>query len=183
MIGKEPEIFTGDRDKVEEFMTSWSIYQGINKQTRVMNNLMSRTMLFFGYLRGPKMHLWIKKISTRLDHHLRTGSRDTDEWIWETMINDFAQNFQDVMSQERAEKKLFELKMEQGELDEYTSQFQQLAELASYHELTGMICRKYFQGLPQGLQESMLAFEPTCHYQTREDWIEGCQGLAGLWYA
>ena len=24
MIGKEPEIFTGERDKVEEFMTSWS---------------------------------------------------------------------------------------------------------------------------------------------------------------
>ena len=41
MIGKEPEIFTGDRDKVEEFMTSWSVYQGINKQTRVMNNPMS----------------------------------------------------------------------------------------------------------------------------------------------
>ena len=79
MIGKEPEIFTGDRDKVEEFMTSWSVYHGINKQTRVMNNLMSRTMLFFGYLRGPKMHLWIKKISARLDHHIRTGGRDTDE--------------------------------------------------------------------------------------------------------
>ena len=173
MIGKEPEIFTGDRDKVEEFMTSWSVYQGINKQTRVMNNPMSQTMLFFGYLRGPKMHLWIKKISAQLDRHLRTGGRDTDEWIWETMINDFAQNFQDVMSRERAKKKLFELKMERGELDKYTSQFQQLAELAGYHELTGMICRKYFQGLPQGLQESMLAFEPTCHYQTLEDWIEG----------
>ena len=89
------------------------------------------------------------------------------------MINDFAQNFQDVMSWERAEKKLFELKMERGELDKYTSQFQQLAELAGYHELTGMICQKYFQGLPQGLQESMLAFEPTHHYQTLEDWIEG----------
>ena len=173
MIGKEPEIFTGDRDKVEEFMTSWSVYQGINKQTRVMNNPMSRTMLFFGYLRGPKMHLWIKKVSAQLDRHLRTGGRDTDEWIWDTMINDFAQNFQDVMSWERAEKKLFELKMERGELDEYMSQFQQLAELAGYHELTGMICRKYFQGLPQGLQESMLAFEPTRHYQTLEDWIEG----------
>ena len=173
MIGKEPEIFTGDRDKVEEFMTSWSVYQGINKQTRVMNNPMARTMLFFGYLRGPKMHLWIKKISARLDHHLRTRGRDTDEWIWETMINDFAQNFQDIMSRERAKKKLFELKMERGELDEYTSQFQQLAELARYHKQTGMICQKYFQGLPQGLQESMLAFEPTRHYQTLEDWIEG----------
>ena len=38
MIGNELEIFTGDRDKVEEFMTSWSVYHGINKQTRVMNN-------------------------------------------------------------------------------------------------------------------------------------------------
>ena len=104
MIGKEPEIFTGDRDKVEEFMTSWSVYQGINKQTRVMHNTMSQTMLFFGYLRGPKMHLWIKKISTQLDQHLQTGGRETDKWIWDTMINNFAQNFQDVMSQERAEK-------------------------------------------------------------------------------
>ena len=173
MIGKEPEIFTRDRDKVEEFMTSWSVYHGINKQTRVMNNPMSRTMLFFGYLRGPKMHLWIKKISARLDRHICMGGRETDEWIWDTMINNFAQNFQDVMSREKAKKKLFKLRMERGELDEYTSQFQQLAKLARYYEQTGMICQRYFQGLPQGLQESMIAFEPTRHYQTLEDWIEG----------
>ena len=140
MIGKEPEIFTRDRDKVEEFMTSWSVYQGINKQTWVMHNPMSQMMLFFRYLRGPKMHLWIKKISAQLDCHLCMGGRDTDEWIWDTMINGFTQNFQDVMSWERAEKKLFELRMEKGELDEYTSQFQQLAELAGYYEQTGMIC-------------------------------------------
>ena len=77
------------------------------------------------------------------------------------------------MSREKAEKKLFELRMEGGELDEYTSQFQQLAKLAGYSEQTGMICRRYFQGLPQGLQESMIAFEPMWHYQTLEDWIEG----------
>ena len=77
------------------------------------------------------------------------------------------------MSREKAEKKLFELRMEGGELDEYTSQFQQLAKLAGYYEQTGMICRRYFQGLPQGLQESMIAFEPMWHYQTLEDWIEG----------
>ena len=154
-------------------MTSWSVYHGINKQTRVMHNPMSWTMLFFGYLRGPKMHLWIKKISAQLDRHLRTGGRDTDEWIWDTMINDFAQNFQDIMSRERAKKKLFELRMERGELDEYTSQFQQLAELTGYHEQTSMICYRYFQGLPQGLQESMIAFEPTQHYQSLDDWIEG----------
>ena len=173
MIRKEPEIFTGDRDKVEEFMTSWSVYHRINKQTKVMNNPMPWTMLFFGYLRGPKMHLWIKKISAQLDWHLHTGGRETDEWIWDTMINDFAQNFQDVMSQERAEKKLFKLQMEKGELDKYTSQFQQLAELAGYYEQTGMICCRYFQGLPQGSQESMIAFKPTHHYQNLDDCVMG----------
>ena len=184
MISKEPEIFTGDRDKVEEFMTSWSDYHRINKQTRVMNNPMSQMMLFFGYLRGPKIHLWIKKISTQLDCHLCTGGREMDEWIWDTMINDFAQNFQDVMSWERAKKKLFKLQMERGELDKYTSQFQQLAKLAGYYEQTGMICQRYFQGLPQGLQELMIAFEPMCHYQTLEDWIKGaiCQHSKYLTY-
>ena len=154
-------------------MTSWSVYQGINKYTRTMYNPMQRTMLFFGYLRGPKMHLWIKKISAKLDCHLRNGGRDTDEWIWETMINDFAQNFQDIMSQERAQKQLFELRMERGELDDYTSKYQQLCELAGYHEQTGMICDRYFQGLPKGLREAMISFEPTRHYQTLSDWIEG----------
>ena len=139
-----------------------------------MNNPMSWTMLFFGYLRGPKMHLWIKKISTKLDRHLRTGGRETNEWIWDTMINDFTQNFQDVMSRERAKKKLFELCMERGELDEYTSQFQQLAELAGYYKKEGMICRKYFQGLPQGLQESMIAFDQPATIKT---WTTGSKEL------
>ena len=40
------------------------------------------------------------------------------------MINDFAQTFQDIMSQERAQKELFGLQMERGELDKYTSKYQ-----------------------------------------------------------
>ena len=119
------------------------------------------------------MHLWIKKISAKLDCHLRTGGRDTDKWIWETMINDFAQNFQDIMSQQRAQKQLFELCMERGELDDYTSKYQQLCELAGHHEQTGMICDHYFQGLPKGLREAMISFKLTKHYQTLGDWIKG----------
>ena len=173
LIGKEPKIFKGDWNKVEEFMTSWSVYQGINKYTWTMNNPMQWVMLFFGYLQGPKMHLWIKKISTQLDRHIRSGGWDTDEWIWDTMINDFAQNFQDIMSQERAQKQLFELWMERGELDEYMSKYQQLCKLAGYHEQMGMICDCYFQGLPKGLWELIISFEPHRHYQNLNDWIDG----------
>ena len=89
------------------------------------------------------------------------------------MINDFAQNFQDIMSQERAQKQLFKLWMERGELDKYMSKYQQLCELAGYHEQTGMICDHYFLGLPKGLWEAMIGFEPIKHYCTLDDWIEG----------
>ena len=89
------------------------------------------------------------------------------------MINNFAQNFQDIMSQERAQKQLFELQMEKGELDKYMSKYQQLCELARYHEQTGMICDCYFLGLPKGLREAMIGFEPIKHYRALDDWIKG----------
>ena len=130
-------------------------------------------MLFYRYLWGPKMHLWIKKILAQLDRHIRGGGWDMDEWIWDTMINDFAQNFQDIMSQERVQKQLFEPQMERGELDEYTSKYQQLCKLAGYHKLTGMICNQYFQGLPKGLWEAMIGFKLVKHYCTLNDWIDG----------
>ena len=30
LIGNEPKIFNGERDQVEEFLTSWNLYQGLN---------------------------------------------------------------------------------------------------------------------------------------------------------
>ena len=93
------------------------------------------------------------------------------------MINDFAQTFQDIMSQERAQKELFGLQMERGELDKYTSKYQQLCELAGYYEQSGMICDRYFQGLPEGLCKSMMEHEPIKQYRILQDWIDGaiCQ--------
>jgi hypothetical protein len=36
LIGREPEIFDGDRTKVEGFMTEWNFYRALNDRTRVM---------------------------------------------------------------------------------------------------------------------------------------------------
>ena len=36
LIGNEPKIFNGERDQVEEFLTSWNFYQGLNRHTNVM---------------------------------------------------------------------------------------------------------------------------------------------------
>ena len=171
LIGKGPKIFEGDQNKVKEFMTSWSIYRGINKYTMAMDNPMQQTMLFFGYTEAQRCIYGERRYQPNLTDIFKVGDKIQTNGSG-TMINDFTQNFQDIMSQERAQKQLFELWMERWELDDYTAKYQQLCELAGYHRLTGMICNQYFQGLPKGLQEAMIGFEPVKHYHTLSDWID-----------
>ena len=89
------------------------------------------------------------------------------------MINDFTQTFQDIMSKERADAELNTLKMEKGELDEYTSQFQHLTCMAMYQETNHKLCKDYFRGLPIGLQKTMVQMEPMDRYHELSDWIKG----------
>jgi hypothetical protein len=56
-----------------------------------------------------------------------------DEFIWDTVTQEFAVTFQDIMSHERAENKLNHLWMEGGNIDIYTSEFKCLAQLAEYN--------------------------------------------------
>ena len=98
---------------------------------------------------------------------------DWHEHIWDHMINDFTQMFQDIMSKERADAELNTLKMEKGELDEYTSRFRHLARMAMYRETDCKLCKDYFHGLPVGLQKTMVQMEPMDWYQELSDWIEG----------
>ena len=50
LIGKEPEIFDGDRAKVEGFITKWKIYYGLNRWAQTMRSPFERTFLFLGYI-------------------------------------------------------------------------------------------------------------------------------------
>jgi hypothetical protein len=50
LIGREPEIFDGDRTKVEGFMTEWNVYRALNDRTRVMATPLERTMLFLTFI-------------------------------------------------------------------------------------------------------------------------------------
>jgi hypothetical protein len=50
LIGREPDIYDGDRAKVENFLTEWNIYQALNDQTRIMATPLERTMLFLTFI-------------------------------------------------------------------------------------------------------------------------------------
>ena len=77
-----------------------------------MSTPFDRAQLFLGYIRGPRIKAWVQDTSQLIAEHMALGGRDTDEWIWTTVINDFAKTFQDHMSKDLARGDIFILKME-----------------------------------------------------------------------
>jgi hypothetical protein len=132
LIGREPEIFNGDRTKVETFLTEWNVYRVLNDRTRTMINPLEHTMLFLTYIRGPNIGNWINDQVSVVSRHIRSGGSQNNEFIWDTVMQEFVVTFQDLMSQERAESKLKTLQMEGGNLDEYMAEFKRLARLVDY---------------------------------------------------
>ena len=172
MIGNEPSIFNGEREQVEEFLTTWNLYQGLNRNTTVMRVPFDRAQLFLGYIRGPQVKAWVQDTSQLIAEHIAFGGRDTDEWIWTTVINDFAKTFQDHMSKDLARGDIFTLKMERGDIDKYVADFKHVVRMGEYNIDETMVCQKFFQGLPKGLQGSMINFEPIDRFTHFSDWVE-----------
>jgi hypothetical protein len=159
LIGREPEIYDGERAKVENFLTEWNVYRALNDQTRVMATALERTMLFLTFIRGPKVGNWVNDQVKTVGKYIRQGRHKTDEFIWDTVIDEFANTFQDIMSHERAENELNHLRMEGGNLDIYSAEFKRLARLAEYNLEERLVGRKYFDGLPEGLRRAIVKDE------------------------
>jgi hypothetical protein len=140
-------------------MTEWNVYRALNDRTRVMTTPLERTMLFLTFIRGPNVGNWVNDQIRVVSRHLTSGGRKTDEFIWDTVIHDFATLFQDIMSAERAEAALNQLKMQGGKLDFYTAEYKQLARLAEYNLDERLVGKKYFEGLPEGLRRAIVKDE------------------------
>ena len=172
LIGNEPSVFNGEREQVEEFLTTWNLYQGLNQNTAVMSIPFDRAQLFLGYIRGPRVKAWVQDTSQLIAEHIAFGGRETDEWIWTTVINDFVETFQDHMSKDLARGDIFTLKMERGDIDKYVADFKHVVRMGEYNIDETMVCQKFFQGLPKGLQGSMINFEPIDRFTHFSDWVE-----------
>jgi hypothetical protein len=159
LIGREPDVYDGDQAKVENFLTEWNVYQALNDQTQIMATPLECTMLFLTFIRGPKVRNWVNSQVKIVSNHIQHGGNKTDKFIWDTVMTEFANTFQDIMSHERAENELNHLRMEGGNLDIYSTEFKHLARLAEYNLDERLVGQKYFDGLPEGLCRAIVKDE------------------------
>jgi hypothetical protein len=85
LSGKEPTIFTGDRQNAKAFILEWQIYQMLNYDAEIMRQPFTQEMLFLSFIKGPNVHEWKMLQVNWLMTRARTGANPTEEYLYNTI--------------------------------------------------------------------------------------------------
>jgi hypothetical protein len=106
-LGSKPEVFTGDRTKVESFLTQWELYCGVNANNAAIQNQYQKTMLFLTYVKGDLVRTWVLAASRWLGQEVTLYHVDQyDPYLWTSIEGAFRRQFADTLEMERAQNKL-----------------------------------------------------------------------------
>jgi len=75
--------------------------------------------------------------------------------VWDTFVTEFSLQFQDSQKAERAQTKLMGLKMKWPDVDQYISDFNDLAREAGYGADDGSLTRMFLTGLPKSVVQEV----------------------------
>jgi hypothetical protein len=170
LVGNTPLIFKGERNRAEEFITQWQLYEGVNITNDLMRNAYQRAMLFLTYIQGPIVNEWVKGVNAWLRGQIiHQGWAPTDERLWAEVFDSFNRQFANVMEQEDAQAALAKgLQLEKGDLDKLITEFEQLVRHAGYDINQDLVLRIFTSALPNTMYEYILRNLP--QPATYEQW-------------
>jgi hypothetical protein len=168
-LGSEPEAFTGDRTKVESFLTQWELYCGVNANNAAIQNQYQKTMLFLTYIKGDLVRTWVLAASQWLGQEVSIYHIDQyDPYLWESIEGAFHRQFADTLEKEQVQTKLRQgICMKDGKIDEYVAEFDTLVAQAGYKVDDAQTLEKFISGLPASLYETIYQLD---NPKTYEGW-------------
>jgi hypothetical protein len=166
-LGSEPESFTGDRTKVESFLTQWELYCGVNANNAAIQNQYQKTMLFLTYVKGDLVHTWVLAASRWLGQEVSLYHVDQyDPYLWTSIEGAFCRQFADTLEMERAQNKLRQgIRMKEGKIDEYVAEFDTLIAQAGYKADDAQTLEKFISGLLALLYETIYQLDDPKTYE------------------
>jgi hypothetical protein len=173
LSGKEPTVFTGDRNDAESFILEWQIYQMLNYNAAVMRQPFTRATLFLSFIKGPAVHEWNMLQVNWLMTRAQTGALPSEEFLYDTIEAAFRSAFTDTMSVQRAKAEFHLISMERGDLDGYISKFEWLARLAGYDLNSSLVLDQFGSKLIPSLYAAIVngPDKPV----TWTDWVRAAQ--------
>ena len=176
--GVPPKVYTGDRTDTRRFILAFDRYTFLNHTATLIRDPMKRASLFLGLLEGKAL-AWANKISVWLKD-VRDG-RETLPFgydVWQIVEREFRENFTDFADADKAYRELEKLKMTKGRLDEYISNFQDLAACAGMDLSAPNMMNTFAKGL-----QGSLAVDCICHDNPENfpQWVQSAQQNHRTW--
>ena len=117
LCGNPPEIFTGDREKADRFLSQLKRYYLANIGVPEFNSWIRKVVIACTYIQGPLVNKWVNRAVdwlSRLDPAI-----DDIEDVWGQFLDAFAEQFQDSQKGECARTGLESIKMTWPLIDQY----------------------------------------------------------------
>jgi Retrotransposon gag protein/Zinc knuckle len=162
MMGALPAIFDGNREWADDFIEELKAYIRLNNNIGGMNSYLKRIALALTLIKGPLVASWTRDFGNFFD---TLNAADDIPATWTAFLDEFAHQFQDTQREERTKLKLQTLRMKWPEIDQYISQFEQLAREAGYTIGNSETKQFFIQGLPRGVAEDVMK-PPLIHTYT-----------------
>jgi hypothetical protein len=153
MMGQLPQVLTGDRNQVDNFIEEVKGYLHLNQDVVEFNLPMKKIAFMLTLIKGPDTVGWTRDMGNFLE-----GLRPVDNIpdLWTQFLEEFRQQFQDTQKEDRAHMQLEGLRMKFLEIDTYIMKFEELARQAGYMAGNPEMIHTFIKGLTPSVMEEVL---------------------------
>jgi hypothetical protein len=152
-IGKGPRPFSGDRAQAEDFITEVKQYLRLNRDVPGFDSPIKKVSYTLSYVQGPKVAAWANAMGVWVD---RLQPHENIPAVWDQFLETFARQFQDSGAEQQARNDLAKHVMKWPLIDQYISDFEELARKAGYNQANDETVQMFLKGLPVSVLKEVL---------------------------
>src|SRR6266702_906791 len=167
-----PEPFKGDRSDMKHFLLAFNHYCFMNHNATMIQDPIKCATLFLGLCQGKAIN-WANQASVWLEKVCDGKERVPFGFdVWQITICKFKDPFMDYTNLDRAHQDLLKLCMKEGQLDEYVSEFQDLANHARLELNKPSALWMFMQGLQGTLAHTCIFQDSPKNFA---QWVQSTQ--------
>jgi len=129
-MGMLPRIFEGEREKADSFMNELLGYLLLNVNVAGFESPIRQVALALTLIKGPCVDQWVRNMTTWL-RGLDPVNNNVPR-VWDYFTETFEQQFSDSTRTQRSRQQLEKLRFKFPDIDQYITDFEDLANLSGY---------------------------------------------------
>ena len=166
-MGSLPQIFNGDRSKVDDFIEEVKGYFHLNANIPGYNSPYKKVAFTLTLIKGEEPAQWVQNMGNWLD--TLDPIADNVEDLWLQFLEAYTYQFQDSQAAQRAQNKLKSCRMTNNNYDKYVSRFEALTDKAEYTRGSAELYDMFLEGLPTNILYNVLKPPTLTTYDALKD--------------